>query len=105
MKINDVEREERINKHSWSNCLEIVSFKSLITLSEALQGVLGEVGEVGEEEGVFIKQIQAIKFQLYFSRNLDFPLKQLNLQNYMRSVTVYWRLLFITDHISRWPKK
>lgn len=58
-------------------------------LSEALQGVLGEVGEVEEEKGVFIKQIQTIKFQLYFSRNLDFPLKQLNLQNYMRSVTVY----------------
>ena len=66
MKINDVEREGRINKDSWSNCLEIVDFYGAF---KSLQGV-------GKKQ-CSLSKCKPLNFNSTFPRNPEFLLKQL----------------------------
>lgn len=79
MKINDVEREGRLHKDSWSNCLEIVDFTELLNLFRVW------------EEAVLIKQMQAIKFQLYFPQESRISLKA------VKTFKIAWNQLWFTE--------
>ena len=78
------------------------AFKSLITVSETLQGLYVGVGR-GREYS--LSKLKPLHFNSTFPGNPEFLLKLLNLQNCMRSVMVREDFVFVTVHISHWPKK